>query len=77
MDVDRVAKSDFMRCHHRRHAACVDLQPGRDHHCRGRLGDRFMPGRRRPLGPANVGVTVERGIGFLENTDNLSISYCI
>ena len=26
----------------------------------GRLGDRHMPGERRPLGPANVGVTEDR-----------------
>ena len=26
----------------------------------GRLGDRHMPGGRRPLGPANVGVTEDR-----------------
>ena len=27
----------------------------------GRLGDRHMPGGRRPPGPANVGVTEDRG----------------
>ena len=27
----------------------------------GQLGDRHMPGGRRPLGPANVGVTEDRG----------------
>ena len=27
----------------------------------GRLGDRHMPGGRRPLGSANVGVTEDRG----------------
>ena len=27
----------------------------------GRLGDRHLPGGRRPLGPANVGVTEDRG----------------
>ena len=49
------------RCHPRRHAACVTLQPGSDHHCRGRLGDRHTPGGRRLLGPANVGVAEDWG----------------
>ena len=34
LDVNRVADLDCRRCHHRHHAACVALQPGRDHQCR-------------------------------------------
>ena len=44
-----------------RHAAWVALRPGREHHCRGRLGDSHMPGGRRPLSPANVGVAEDWG----------------
>ena len=29
VDVAWVAEPNFRRCHHRRHAACVALQPGR------------------------------------------------
>ena len=64
MDVARVAEPGCRtrRCHPRHHAACVALQPGRDHHSAGeRLRDRHMSGGRRPPGPANVGVTEDRG----------------
>ena len=63
VDVDRVSEPDCRSCHLQRHAAGVALQPGRDHHCRGRLGDRHnhMPGGRRPLCPGNVGVTEDWG----------------
>ena len=64
MDVARVAETDFRRYHHRTGAkprVCrVVLQPGRDHPCRERLGNRHMPVGRRPLGPANVDVTEDR-----------------
>ena len=39
----------------------------------GRLGDRHMPGERRPPGPANVGLTEDRGQvvwGIKESCDN-------
>ena len=44
------------------------LQPGRTTTAvGGRLGDRHMPGGRRPLGPANLGVTEDWVIGCLED----------
>ena len=51
----------FGGCHHRRHAACVTLRPGRPPLPGDGSGDRHMPGGRRPLGPANGGVTEDRG----------------
>ena len=52
----------FRRCHHWRRAAHhVALQPGRDHHCRGTARRPPHVRCRRPLGPANVGVTGDRG----------------
>ena len=63
MDVARVAETGCIRCHP---GAISRVWPTSqvDYHCRaagGRLGDRHMPGGRRPLGPANVGVTEDRG----------------
>ena len=64
MDIGRVAEPDCRRCPHpRRHVACVAPPASQgDHHTTagGRLGDRDMPGGRRPLRPANVGVTDQR-----------------
>ena len=72
VDVPRVAEPGCIRrFHHRRHPACVVFQPGRDHHCRGRLGDHHMPGGRRPLSPANVGETEDRDMFWRTNEDLL------
>ena len=51
----------FGGCHHQRHAACVALRPGRPPLPGDGSGDRHMPGGRRPLGPANGGVTEDWG----------------
>ena len=61
MDVAPVAEPDFKGCHHRRHAACVALQPGRPPLPGDGSETATVPGGRRPLGPANVGVTEDRG----------------
>ena len=60
MDVAWVAEPGW-RCHPRRHAAVVASSQVATTTVGGRLGDRHMPGGRRPLGPANVGVTEGRG----------------
>ena len=52
----------FGDCHqYRRHAACVAPKPGRPPLPGDGSGDRHMPGGRRPLGPANGGVTEDWG----------------
>ena len=67
MDVARVAEPGCRRCHHRRHAACVALRPGRPPLAGDGSGDRHMPGGRRPLGPANGGRDRGQGIGYPED----------
>ena len=56
-------------------AACVVLRPGRTNHCRGGggggSGDRHMPGGRRPLVPANGGVTEDWGKVILKIKEDL------
>ena len=63
MDVARVAEPGCRtRCHPRRHAACVALQPGRDHHCRGNGSvTATCPVDDVHQAWANVGVTEDRG----------------
>ena len=61
----------FGGCHHRRHATCLALRPGRPPLPGDGSGDRHMPGGRRPLGPANGGVTEDRGYVILRITDDL------
>ena len=57
--------------HHRRHAACVALRPGRPSLPGDGSGDRHMPGGRRPLGPANGGVTEDWGQVILRIKEDL------
>ena len=60
MDVTRVTEPGFGRCHHPKCRVCGP--PARwTTTAGGWLGDRHMPGGRRPLGPANVNVTEDRG----------------
>ena len=62
VNVARLSESGCRKCHHRRHAAGVALQPGRHHHC-GLPVDGSVTATCpvRPLGPANVGATEDRG----------------
>ena len=62
----------FGGCHHRRHAALVALRPGRPPLPVDGSGDRHMPGGRRPLGPANGGVTEDWGLVILRINEDLA-----
>ena len=64
----------FEGCRHRRHAACVALRPGRPPRGGGGgggSGERHMPGGRRPLDPANGGVTEDWGQFVLRIKEDL------
>ena len=61
----------FGGCHHRRHAALVALKPGGPPLPGDGSGDRHMPGGRRPLGPANGGVTEDWGKVILRIKEDL------
>ena len=63
----------FWGCHHRRHAAWVALKPGGPPLPGDGSGDRHMPGGRRPLGPANGGVTEDWGKVILRIKEDLSL----
>ena len=63
----------FGGCHHRCHATCVALRPGRPPLPGDGSGDRHMPGGRRPLGPANGGVTEDRGQVILRIKEDLRV----
>ena len=71
MDIARVAETGLWRLPPGCHAARVALRPGRPPLPGGGSGDRHMPGGRRPLDPANGGVTEDRGQVILRIKEGL------
>ena len=61
MDVARVAETDLWRLPPPAPCRVSGPRPGRPPLPGDGSGDRHMPGGRRPLGPANGGVTEDRG----------------